>query len=526
MTLANFVKTLVGSPRGDSLHEARRHTWAAWLAPISGEQPHGRDPGYEDAFFELKDEASKLSGIDDGLIVRACEQLLKETGKDLRLVGYYAFARLRRDGPAGFADGLELAASLVDRFGEAMLPVRAEAKRAALEMLATARMIETLDSRGEFAPADLERAMAALDVLVTRTGTWSDAARPNLQPLVSRFRNHDDPVRHVNPDLLVPQTPVSTNGSSGSIASARDLLDHARAMSAWLRDQENGYLPSVRIARCIRWDTLHDVPPSDAAAHTRLTPPRAELRQQMKRLVLQKQWHELLERVEGAFMEGVNHLWFDLQYFQHIALGHVGAPYHTWSELLRADFALFLERLPGIERLSFSDGTPFSDDTTLEWIARHAVVRDLEAGETVAPLPVSADGDGDAGDWPEIEAQARELVAREGVETAFAWLETLPGMKTDRHRYLQRLVMARVADHAGRPDTALALLAELDTSSRSLPLTRWEPALVFEVKQQLVRALKAVSIRKDVDKSTLTRRIGELQAELTVLDPARALILS
>ncbi|WP_175855202.1 type VI secretion system protein TssA [Burkholderia anthina] len=523
MTLANFVKTLVGGPRIDSLQEARRNTWEAWLAPIPGEHAHGRDPGYEDAFFELKDEATKLSGIDDGLVTHACEQLLKETGKDLRLVGYYAFARLRQDGPAGFADGLELAASLVDRFGETLLPARAEAKRAALEMLSTARMIETLDGRGDFAPADLERAIAALDVLVTCTGTWSDAARPNLHPLVSRFGNKDEPVRNASPDMAMPQTPAST---SVSIASARDLLDQARAMSVWLRDQENGYLPSVRIARSVRWDTLHDVPPSDAASHTRLMPPRTELRQQMKRLVLQKQWHELLERIEGAFMEGVNHLWFDLQYFQHVALDHVGAPYHTWSELLRADFALFLERLPGIERLSFSDGTPFSDDTTLEWIARHAVVRDLEAGETVAPLPVSADSDGDAGDWPEIEAQARELVARDGVEAAFAWLDALPGMKTERHRFLQRLVMARLADHAGRPDTALALLVELDASSHSLPVMRWEPSLAFEVKQQLVRALKATSNRKDADKPTLARRIGELLAELTVLDPARALTLS
>lgn len=527
MTLANFVKTLVGGSRIDSLQRARTNTWATWVAPIPGEHAYGRDPGYEDAFFELKDEAGKLSGIDDGLIVRACEHLLKETGKDLRLAGYYAFARLRQDGPAGFADGLELAAALVDRFGEAALPDRHEAKKAALEMLATARVIETLDSRGDFVPADLERTLAALDVLVTHTAAWPDAARPNLQPLVSRFKKKEAPARSVDSGKAMPAATVPGKTSAGSIASTRDLLDQARAMSAWLRDQENGYLPSVRLVRSIRWDTLHDVPPSDAASHTRLAPPRAELRQQMKRLVLQKHWHELLERVEGAFMEGVNHLWFDLQYFQHAALDHVGTPYSAWRELLRADFALFLERLPGIERLAFSDGTPFADDTTLEWIARHAVVRDLEAGETVAPLPVSADSERDAaGDWPEIETQARELAAREGIETAFAWLEALPGMKTDRHRYLQRLVMARLADHAGRHDAALALLAELDGMSRSLPLMRWEPALTFEVKQQLVKALKAMSSRKDADKPALFHRIGELQAELTVLDPARVLTLS
>jgi type VI secretion system protein VasJ len=543
--LGGLFKSLLPSrDDAEQLVRARLDAWDAWLQPLGGEggvpqSPNppipqrdflrgvGRDPGYEDAFFALKDEANKLSGIDDGLIARSCEQLVKETGKDLRLAGYYTFARLRQDGPAGFADGLELAAALVDRFGDAVLPVRAEAKKGALEMLATTRMIELLESRGEFAPVDLERALAALDVLVARTATWTEAARPNLQPLISRFERKEESARSDKPDAGMRSSSTAVSASSGSITSTRDLLDQSRTMATWLRDQENGYLPSVRLVRSIRWDTLHEVPPADAASHTRLAPPRSELRQQMKRLVLQKQWHELLERVEGAFMEGVNHLWFDLQYFQHVALDHVGAPYNAWRELLRADFALFLERLPGIERLTFDDGIPFADDTTLEWIARHAVVRDLEAGESVVPLPVSADSeDGAAGDWPEIEAQARDLTGREGVEAAFAWLEALPGLKTDRHRYLQRLVMARLADHAGRADTALALLAELDIAARSLPLTRWEPTLVFEVKQQLVRALKAMSNRKDADKPTLARRIGELQAELTVLDPARALTLS
>jgi type VI secretion system protein VasJ len=509
------------------LTRARLDAWAQWLQPFPDDRGVGRDPGYEDAFFALRDEAGKLSGVDESLITRSCEQLLKETGKDLRLAGYYAFARLRQDGPAGFADGLELAAALVERFGEAVLPARPEAKKAALEMLATVRVLEMLESRGEFAPADLERALAVLDVLVALTHAWPEAARPNLQPLVSRFERKDAEVRGGDADIQPTSVSATAGTAGGPVASTRDLLEQARAMASWLRDQEQGYLPSVRLARCVRWDTLHEVPPADAASHTRLAAPRPELRQQMKRLVLQKQWNELLERVEGAFMEGVNHLWFDLQYFQHIALDNVGAPYSAWRELLRADFALFLERLPGIERLSFNDGTPFADDTTLEWIARHAVVRDLEAGETLAALPVSADSEeGAAGDWPEIEAQAKDLVAREGIEAAFAWLEALPGMKTDRHRYLQRFVMARLAQNAERADAATALLLELDASAKALPLARWDPALVFEVKLQLLRALKATANRKDADKPALARRMTELQAELTVLEPARALSLT
>jgi type VI secretion system protein VasJ len=526
--ITDFVKNLLGTTPAPSLHPAPTDVWSSWLVPFPGEHPCGRDPGYEDAFFELKDEAAKLTGIDDALIVRSCEQLIRETGKDLRVAGYYTFARLRQDGPSGFADGLALSAALVDRFGVALLPARAETKKGALEILATTRMVDLLESRGEFAPADLERAIAALNLLVTRTGQWPEAARPNLQPLVARFERNGESPRGADQEADSPQqaSQGATGKAAGTVSSTRDLLDQARTMAMWLRDQENGYLPSVRLVRSVRWDTLHEVPPADAQFRTRLVPPRTELRQQMKRLVLQKHWHELLERVEGAFMEGVNHLWFDLQYFQHVALDHVGAPYNAWRELLRADFALFLERLPGIERLAFNDGTPFADDTTLEWIARHAVVRDLKAGETVAPLPVSADSeDGATGDWPEIEAQARDLAASQSLEAAFVWLEALPGLRTERQRYLQRFVMARLADHAGRTDAALPLLAELDAATQTVPLVRWEPALAFEVKRHLIKALKAMSSRKDADKPTLARRIDQLQGELTVLDPARTLTL-
>jgi type VI secretion system protein VasJ len=526
--LPNLLKALFPSRDPEQLVRERIDTWGAWLQPLPGADGVGRDPGYEDAFFALKDEVTKLSGIDDALIVRSCEPLIKEIGKDLRVAGYYAFARLRQDGPAGFADGLELTAALVDRFGEALLPARAEAKKGALEWLATTRMMELLAGHDDFAPADLQRAIAALDLLVTRTGAWPEPARPNLQPLVARFEHNDGLPR--TPESGNSTSSLSTPGSapaSGSVSSTRDLLEQTRAMATWLRAQDNGYLPSTRLVRTVRWDTLHEVPPADLQSRTRLVPPRAELRQQMKRLVLQKQWHELLERVEGAFMEGVNHLWFDLQCFQHVALDHAGAPYRAWRDLLRADFALFLERLPGIERLAFNDGTPFADDATLDWIAQHAVVRDLEAGETVAPLPVSADNeDGAAGDWPEIEAQARDLAASQSLEAAFAWLGALPGVKSERQRYLQRFVMARLADHASRADTALPLLAELDAAAQSVTLIRWEPALAFEVKHQLIKALKAMSNRKDADKPALARRIEQLQGELVVLDPARTLTLS
>ncbi|GAC1423668.1 MAG: type VI secretion system protein TssA [Burkholderiaceae bacterium] len=523
---STVLTKLFGSRNPDELLRQRMTAWQDWLQALPAENGSGvgRDPGYEDAFFAIKDEVTKLSNVDDRLIARSCEQLLKEVGKDLRLAAYFTFARLRLDGSTGFADGIELTAALVDRFGDALLPIRPEARKGALEWLANSRLLDQLSRYEDFAPVDLERAMAGLNLLVTRTALWPETARPNLQPLIARFEQGE-----VTPPAAPVATPAAAAGKVISpavvaVSSSRDLLEQARVMAQYLKNQERGYLSSTRMIRCVRWDTVHDLPPSDQQMRTRLQAPRAELRQHFKRLVLQKQWHELLERVEGAFTEGANHLWFDLQYFQHTALEHAGPPYIGWGDLLRTDFALMLERLSGIERLAFNDGTPFADDITLDWIARHAVVRDLEAGEALAPLALTGDSTAsDAGHWQEMEAQARDVLASEGLEAAFGWLQSLPGAQSERQQFLQRWLMARLADHSGKPETALHLLTQLDGLALSLHLARWEPALVFEVKHHLLRVLKQNANRKDADKPALARRVDQLQAELTVLDPAQAL---
>jgi type VI secretion system protein VasJ len=129
-------------------------------------------------------------------------------------------------------------------------------------------------------------------------------------------------------------------------------------------------------------------------------------------------------------------------------------------------------------------------------------------------------------DWAETEAQACDLATREGLESAFSWLQRLPAQEGERDRFLCQLVMARVAEHVERPDAALHLLATLDTAARRFELSLWEPSLAFESKHQLMRLLKARMSRKDADKPGLVQRIETLTGELTAIDPARAVALT
>ncbi|EHP37828.1 hypothetical protein OR16_40569 [Cupriavidus basilensis OR16] len=523
--LNNLLSALFGSRAPADLARSTQARWEPWLQPIRPDVPAGDDPGYDDDFLAIKDEVAKLSDINDTLIVDSAERLLKQTAKDVRLAVYYVYGRMRRDGAEGIAAGFELLSALMDRFGAQLLPARAESRKAALEWLAGATFTDRLDRVQGLTGAHLERTLSALALILERTASWPEAARPALDGLFRRFEGRvESPLTTGSTGRDEPSRPHPAPAlpAAGEVGSARDLLDRARQMALFLREQAHGYLAAYRLMRCVRWDTLTEVPPHEHSGKTRLVAPRAELRAQLRRLTLQKQWPELLDRVEQAFAEGANHFWLDLQYYAFTAQDQAGGEYARARDLLATDCALMLERLPGLAQLAFTDGTPFADDTTLEWIARHATVRDIERGEPVAPVSVASAST----DWAETEAQAAELAAQQSLDAAFTWLQGLPAPDGERDRFVRQLVMARVAERADRADTALHLLSGLEVNAQRFQLAAWEPSLAFEAKQQLLRLLRTRMTRKDADKAALALRIEALAGDLTVIDPARAVTIA
>lgn len=520
----NLLNALFGTRAPSDLARSTQSYWESWLAPIGDGAAAGEDPGYDDDFLAIKEEVAKLSDVNDSLIVDTAERLLKHTAKDARVAVYYIYGRMRRDGAEGVAAGFELLSALIDRFGETLLPARVETRKVALEWLAGSTFADRLDRVQGLSEGLLERTLSALALISERTALWPEAARPELDPLFRRFEGR---VEVPQASERAPPESAASAALSGSalppateVSSARELLERARQMAQFLRSEPQGYLAAYRLMRCVRWDTLTEVPPCDAGGKTRLVPPRAELRAQLKRLVLQKHWPELLDRVEAAFAEGANHFWLDLQHYAFTAQEQAGGEYARVRDLVATDCALMLERLSGLEHLGFSDGSPFADDATLDWIARYATVRDIERGETVAPVAaISANTD-----WAETEAQAAELASQQGLDAAFTWIQRLPVQDGERERFVRQLVMARVAERADRPDMALYLLSTLDADARRFKLALWEPSLAFDAKQHLSRLLKVRMNRKDADKPALAQRIEALAGELTTIDPARAVM--
>ncbi|ERT10246.1 type VI secretion system domain-containing protein, partial [Photorhabdus temperata] len=166
-----------------------------------------------------------------------------------------------------------------------------------------------------------------------------------------------------------------------------------------------------------------------------------------------------LEQADQIFTKSVNHFWLDLQWYLCQALKQLGCPYDGWADIVKQDLSSLLERLPGLESMAYNDGTPFADEVTAGWIAQQ--VHANQADWQFEHRPILSRPDDDI---LSLEPEALQLADSEGMEAALRWLEQLPGIKGVRHRWLQRLLMARVTEQCGKPDMALHLLAELNAN--------------------------------------------------------------
>lgn len=502
--------------------------WDNWLHPFTSGSETGDDPAYDDNFQLMREEINKLSGTDSALLCELAQKCLCECAKDIRVVTWYVQARLNRDGEKGLSEGLLLLVAMLTRFGQACHPQRPVARKAALEWLNSTKIIDTLSLWPEVDSNDAGLTVGAINLLESAVANWPEAEKPSLAGLCTALENRL--ARSGGMEALVPQNSSAQeqgreSGHSNSpqlsaVKSGRDLLDQARLLSRWLSEQPQGWLASHRLIKTVRWDTVDQIPPLDSSGRSRLVPPKAEYRAQLKRLYLQKNWTELVEQASQMFCEGVNHFWLDLQWYLWQGLSHAGQPWENWADSVLLDLRLLLKRLPGLEGLAWNDGTPFADEVTTAWIAERVNEEGLLYGDEPAAVVNSQ-----ADDVLLLESEAMEKGDAEGPEAALAWLQSRPGMDTPRHRWLIRLLMARVAEQYGRNEMALHLLGELTSSAPQLTLEDWEPALLFEVQARRLKLLRLKAGRSESDKARLMPEMDTLLAGLIAIDPARAMVL-
>ena len=505
--------------------------WDAWLPPLAAGSGAGDDPTYEDDFQLMREEINKLSGTDTDTLCRLAEQVVTHQARDIRVVTWYVFARLQRDGDSGLADGLMLLTAMLKQVGQHVHPLRSNARLTALEWLNSNKVLDAFSHWPDVTREDTARTAAALCLLDDALSTLSDSEQPAfaglLRTLETRLAGHgglDTPVAALHQEEMSDAGHTASAGNAvpatTAVKSEVELVRQLRVLSSWVVEQPQGWLAAHRIMKAARWDLVTQLPALDASGRTRLLPPKGDYRAQLKRLYLQQSWTELVEQVDMMFTEGGNRFWLDLQWYLWQGLSRAGSPWELWADYILSDLKLLLKRLPGLETLAWNDGTPLADEVTLAWIAEK-VSNDMPR---FTEEPAALQG-AQTDDIFALEAEAMEKGDSDGPEAALGWLQSRPGMDSPRSRWLLRLLMARVAEQYGRNELALHLLGELIGSAPQLPLSDWEPGLLFDVQARRLRLLRMKAGRSESDKARLTPEMDNLLAGLIALDPARAMVL-
>ena len=300
--------------------------------------------------------------------------------------------------------------------------------------------------------------------------------------------------------------PLAADAASPDDAAAR-IVSAAR----FLR-QSNPYNPaSYLLLRGFRWGELRAN--GQQVDPRLLEAPTTQTRTQLKMLLLDGKWKELIEACEGVMGTPQGRGWLDLQRYALTACESLEAGYHFVARAIRAELRTLLADLPQLLDMTLMDDTPTANNETRAWL-RTSV---LSEGAASGAASSNGDADHDAEPRPRdaralAAAEARAGRAERGISILTRELER---EKTRRGRFLYQTQLAKIMVDAGHEAVAKPLLEELIGSIESHKLEEWEAGdLVAQPLALLYRCLEKLDGDSDTKQSLYLRicRLDPLQA--------------
>jgi type VI secretion system protein VasJ len=482
--------------------------------PVDATSAAGRDVRDDPRFEALQQEIGKLSSpgaegqTDWPRVGQTAALLLAEKGKDLLVAGYLGAALLQGQGLAGLAVGLEVVGDLVEHFWEGMYPpvTRLRARRNAMQWLLDRTALDADEkpwSDLQPQPPELVERLLSAARRLDEALRDKDEDAPSLRPLIGLIErvpvaaSAPAPPDAASVQTAVPAATATAASAAEATAKAARAMPRAPALPDPSADGAgiDALAPALehlgrvadammsagpcdalayRISRFANWAAVDVLPPATGGL-TQIAPPIAQVAAALQRM-----------QDEGAspqdaigFAEAqlpAFPLWLDLQALCADGLARLGGDgASALAEVERATREL-LQRLSGLELLSFADGTPLANARTTQWIAALAV-EPANSARAPAANPLHARND----DLNAAVSQARALIADGQVQPAAALMQQLinrapePATRLRAQIHLCRLLGAGAGARAA---TAFARLVV--EQIRHHDLERWDPALALE----------------------------------------------
>ena len=486
------------------------------LPPEASTDPDPRD---SEAFAQMNQEIDKLASLTAESLPNwsRIEQLgsdyLQTQAKDYLVASWLAEAWTHRYELQGIANGLTLLAGITEHHWEQAIPPvkRLRGRRNAiawwtdrvtqllenqLEETITVELSETLIK----AAKDLDELLALKDPdansllgligHLQRIPVEQPAAAAPTQESPTEVAATDAttstpgddgpaPISNEKPStqnhatLAVPSTDgkIEINSLDDLTTYLRPVQDYVAHIGPALFDFDHTHPLSIQLTRFAARAHIGEMPPS-TNGQTAISPPAIAIMDAFEKISSSKNAEGLIEFCESRVREYP--FWIDLDYQSAKGCTALGPSGVRMRDTIIDLVLNFLNRLPGIEQYSFSDGTPFAKAETLAWIER---CRQERLGQ------------GPADAFGHTKQEASSLLSdgkpNEAIDVLHGFIIAT---RSQRDQFRARTMLVEISlDQIGYTN-ALALVQPLIEDCLRLNLDQWEPELASQAWQLSARA--------------------------------------
>ena len=395
--------------------------------PISGDLPAGEDARYEPEYATVLEEIDKLSFSGQGaaiswpVVEKNAVLLLAEKSKDLQIAAYLGVALWNTRGFEGVACGIRILGGLLENFWDTAwpplkrmrgrvnaldwwhertygflqgfaangAPITAEQQGELLERIVWLDTLASTLLPDASSMRDLSAAAQRLPVLAENRQeeappSPAEQAKP-LEAPVSASPPAPAPVSVVPQASAFPEAaPVPPLPDSGDPAALRrHFLEAGQLYLASARGADPANAVLWQLSRLLVWGNITALPPAEDGL-TLLPTPDMDFLERAQQILDTGNARQAAAEAEEFF--SLAPFCLDAQRLVHAALTAQGAAFAEAANAVREETVKFIARLPGVEKLAFTDGTPFASPRTVQWLQESAVRR--QAGKVrPAPLP-------------------------------------------------------------------------------------------------------------------------------------------
>ena len=360
---------------------------------------------------------------------------------------------------------------------------------------------------------DVEGAQAALESLNARCGERFGRDGPSFIPMRGVLEELQRGAQgllarklQIDPDPLdaaggattaaggpgLGGAPGIAGGLSPEPVDRADAIGRVIGAARFLRRTEPTSPVSYLALRVLRWGELR-------AQGTELDPrlleaPASQMRTQLRTLLLDQDWAQLLETAETIMATPAGRGWLDLQRYVLNACAGLGTEYDVVARSVREELRRLLADLPGLVDMTLMDEMPTAGPSTVSWLREEQLVGDGSAasGEQAPRAPAPAAAAPPSQDRV-LERALREVRAGRTQAAIELLKRELDREPSPRGRFLRQVQMAKVMIEAGLASVAAPTLEQLVAQIDTLRLEEWEEgSVVAEPMALLYRCLQQV----------------------------------